>query len=1123
MAYGFTRTLTSDGSLVPTTQSNFTALFSITDNELRTVANGGEIVNTDSGRPADFAFFGEEGLTTQLKHKVISYNATTGHILGWIKVPTLNATTETILYIGYGDAAVTTYQGDDDGIYDASVLAHWELGDGSTLSANDNTANAHHGTLSNTPTATTGKIDGGANFVSASSQKITIPTGLMKHSGTWSAWCKATTLPNAYNTVFSRFQGAQATYLLIKSNGKLACEASPAVSGTCAYDGTGSETLSTGTWYRVSLSFNDLAVTAYIVGYVNGAVDKTQNASNSNDFDLQSFTTSIAGFGNAAGSYFDGIIDDVIFTDGERSADWILTEYRNQNDPEAFWTLGETSGEPPDDVAETGHLSDAAFDELIGVLSVSPLEIGELIDAAEAELVGLLATSPLLSETAEVLDEAEASLVSFLSYDVSETIEGLDTSGLFAGIQVPYAPGMVVLTHIYFDEGTEGFSSLVVDAPSHSHEGRVIMWGVAEREIPVPVGPPRIGNIRVRFADTDQYFRRKFGAKTPRMRKIDFLIGPMGGSESLFQKPHTAIIDSVTFPPGAMEIEGIEVRYNWLRNLMPALCTEENFPNIPQSSRGRFFPAIFGNVTSEGRGDQGAVELILVDPATNRYAVNRMGSKEVTVYKKEPGEEVFTIVSTGYTMTLEVQQLSGEGYFCTFVDFDSAWPDGTVIRADVQGSSERLAWGLFEPILDTLIENPIDCLINLLAMIRQVETTFVEYDYQSFKDVRDTCTALDYRAALAIVDQWTNEAALTAILSSFNIDMFPSQQDKIKVALTASIPADRDVFTDTLHLEQQSEIIQLAAPTKNQFRYKYAHLPAEGRYALEEIYNNEADQETLSSPYHDGIEVEEVELRAIADPDVALNVILERSSWMDQSSHRMRVRIGAPPNLSKIDLAKIIGITHYGGLQEGGWVNEPFKIIRVALDLANLEYTLDLIKRVAPPTPPEPQLLDIGQWRHNSRVGPWYNSATRRLFTVMADTRNGFRSLVAQMKPTANATTFEVVDDGAFLALANPIVSFDGKRFGNITHHVTQEQTTGRVAYHAFSLVTASWVILDEEVLESNSHGDCGVTIAVRSDGTVVIVFQGDREAGGPALSGSFPIAPAGDYQRAYITHRTVT
>lgn len=126
-----------------------------------------------------------------------------------------------------------------------------------------------------------------------------------------------------------------------------------------------------------------------------------------------------------------------------------------------------------------------------------------------------------------------------------------------------------------------------------------------------------------------------------------------------------------------------------------------------------------------------------------------------------------------------------------------------------------------------------------------------------------------------------------------------------------------------------------------------------------------------------------------------------------------------------------------------------------------------------------------------------------------------------QATPQFGSGAMTVVDDGAFPVLDNPAVSFDNVRFDRKIFSVTQEENTGRVAFHIANLANATWQLTDEEVIAGNSDGDCGVCIMVRDDGAdgeVLIVFQGDREFSSGAVG--VPGDTSGDYQRAYITRR---
>src|SRR6185369_9678212 len=131
-----------------------------------TVSVGGYTV------PADLIFASDTSISTLLKWEVEFYDAATGQIVAWVKIPTLTFATNSVIYMAYGNAAVTTWQGDVNATWNSNFKAVYHLPDGTTLAANDSTSSGLNGTLVNTPTASAGQIDGAGHFVQASSQVI---------------------------------------------------------------------------------------------------------------------------------------------------------------------------------------------------------------------------------------------------------------------------------------------------------------------------------------------------------------------------------------------------------------------------------------------------------------------------------------------------------------------------------------------------------------------------------------------------------------------------------------------------------------------------------------------------------------------------------------------------------------------------------------------------------------------------------------------------------------------------------------------------------------------------------------------------------------------------------------
>lgn len=139
---------------------------------------------------------------------------------------------------------------------------------------------------------------------------------------TISAWINVSSLTPSYSAVVSCIttSGTLVYQIFVKSSGKLAMYIRNAGGSTTFYDGTGSHTLSTNSWYNLVLVFGNGALT----GYVNGASD----GSSSDASTLGQTATAATELGNDAhtsgrnfgGRMADIAIFDVCLTVGEIAA-----------------------------------------------------------------------------------------------------------------------------------------------------------------------------------------------------------------------------------------------------------------------------------------------------------------------------------------------------------------------------------------------------------------------------------------------------------------------------------------------------------------------------------------------------------------------------------------------------------------------------------------------------------------------------------------------------------------------------------------------------------------------------------------------------------------------------------
>jgi len=684
--------------------------------------------------------------------------------------------------------------------------------------------------------------------------------------------------------------------------------------------------------------------------------------------------------------------------------------------------------------------------------------------------------------------------------------------------QQPYGPAMVALTHFFLKTGRENYSGHRVIAPDHTHEPRVISFGSYEKEVEVPSGPPRLADWSITLDDSPdpvtkiQHFRSTFGAITPRMSEADVKIGPVGGKEHLFIQPAKGSIRRVTFPPLQAIVDGSDLRAKWLDKPLPMVINPANFPNLPPGVTEAFFPFVLGIIESE----LGALKAVHVDTVNHRYTAAYHPIESVEVFTKTPAETEFQLTPYSYTLVQVELVLDGRANHPNYIQFASALPEGTEVQYNCHGVNFRGEWGTL-PQINEVNRNVVDHTINMAYYMKRLDEPvpdFSDYDVHSFAEVREKIEALGILSDLAITEPLTGQEIITQLHAPPVVFMVPDNHNRIKlVKITDEDLANAITIDDRTGTLLRSEVISLAGPTYNQYRYRRALNHTNGQWGAEEVYDNAPDQEVLGE-----IEALQVDFYSIRDQQVSAELIAERSLWEDQEAHRIRLRLEAKHFLDTIDLLRVIKLRHYGGLAEGGWVDEFFVIYRYMLVIDNpMIIEIDAIRRTVIAVP-EPQVGLIGEWSWNSRVGPEYLTVVRRMYLWFVDTRASKRKLVV-LETNADGVLIPV-DDGIYPTTANEIGSHDGIVVGVMLHLGTQEKSTGRAAYSRFNCSTRQYEILNATILASNSDGDYGITLDVQDpSGKVTVMLQGDREFSSGFAA--FPAAgPEGDYQRAYVTVR---
>lgn len=326
-SYAHHRVINIIGS-VPSTQTNFPVLINIPSSDPVATSLKNSVINANG---YDIMFTQNADGTGVLNSEIESYNSSSGALVAWVKMPSLNNGTS--FYMFYGKSGVSSPSNPSSAVWDNNYKGVWHL-NGSTLSVVDSTG--QNSCSNNGATATTGKADGGANFVRTSSQYIDCGTGLdISGAITLSVWLKATSFPADYVSPLNRPSTLNAQWGILFPNSGGTWIPHTSYSDASAMSGN---VITTGSWFNLAYS-RPTPVGGYstLVAYQNGSSVGTIHS-----YVASADTTNHASMGRdpVNSRYFDGSLDEVRISDIARSADWIKTEYNNQNSPSTFMSVG---------------------------------------------------------------------------------------------------------------------------------------------------------------------------------------------------------------------------------------------------------------------------------------------------------------------------------------------------------------------------------------------------------------------------------------------------------------------------------------------------------------------------------------------------------------------------------------------------------------------------------------------------------------------------------------------------------------------------------------------------------------------------------------------------------------
>jgi hypothetical protein len=324
---------------------------------LISLASDSDLVSGAQNNGNDILFTSTDGIT-KLDHEIELYIGSNGRLVAWVRVPGLSSSTDTILYIYYGNSSCGNQQ-NPVSVWNSSYKAVWHLNEISGTSVKDSTINNNIGTSQNGVTlGALGEIDGAESF-DGNVGWTNLGTSSSLNFGasapfTIEGWFKTT---ESYGPIVSfrhdTNDGADIDICVgydgaVSSAGKLMGLVRQD-SGSSGYARITGPTVNDGNWHYFVLTRN---AGNTIELFCDGVSQGTNSASQSGG----AITTNLralaserkwvqVNFGNSDQRYLACTIDEVRISNVQRPSSWISTCYNNYyNVPSTFYTAGNKEG-----------------------------------------------------------------------------------------------------------------------------------------------------------------------------------------------------------------------------------------------------------------------------------------------------------------------------------------------------------------------------------------------------------------------------------------------------------------------------------------------------------------------------------------------------------------------------------------------------------------------------------------------------------------------------------------------------------------------------------------------------------------------------------------------------------
>jgi hypothetical protein len=351
----YRKTITIDHTKIADDLTNFPVLIQINndaDLSVNTQDDFGDLLFTNASID-----WGTGYSYQRLYHEIEEYNSSSGNATIWVNVTSLSSTTDTILFMYYGNSDCDNQQ-DPENVWPLSYKGVWHFSGNVLDSTGENNDGINYGSVNKSGKIGVGRYFDGDDYITSAYHCLGV-------TNDWTASCW-----------FQSNSSSTMVYHYLLSTGGYSAQGAAQLyhnAGDAAYppideirsrlnDGNSAATVQIiyhniispkDEWHLVHLTWNASSHTMSL--YLNGSL--VQQTTNTNvDSDAVANALNIGRrFDGDVQRYHVGEIDEIRISNPVKTAEWISTEYNNQYDPTTFYSISSQQvlgNDPPEISAE---------------------------------------------------------------------------------------------------------------------------------------------------------------------------------------------------------------------------------------------------------------------------------------------------------------------------------------------------------------------------------------------------------------------------------------------------------------------------------------------------------------------------------------------------------------------------------------------------------------------------------------------------------------------------------------------------------------------------------------------------------------------------------------------------